>query len=59
MDTVNKRMSKGMKLISPAARVLHFSAEGFDVGLIPETPEGTGEGDENRDGELSDQLAEI
>ena len=59
VDTVNKRMSKGMKLISPAVRVLHFSAEGFDVGLIPETPEGTGEGDENRDGELSDQLAEI
>lgn len=57
IEATNKRMSKGMKLMTPAVRVLQFDATNFDVGFIESTQ--PAEDDENRDGKLSDQLAEV
>jgi len=34
LDTINKRMSKGMKMDSPAVRALHFNTKKFD-SLVP------------------------
>jgi hypothetical protein len=34
LDTINKRMSKGMKMDSPAVRALHFNTKKFD-NLVP------------------------
>jgi hypothetical protein len=34
LDTINKRMSKGMKMDSPAIRALHFNTKKFD-NLVP------------------------
>jgi hypothetical protein len=44
LGAVNKRMSKGMKMVSPPVRALHFNTKNFD-GLVP-LDELT---DENRD----------
>lgn len=53
-ETVNKRLSKGMKLMTPAVRTLRFTAENFDVGLIDEEAKG-----EDRDSQLPDQLESV
>lgn len=50
-DTINKRMAKGMKIVSPAVRVLMFDASTSEFLKI--------EPHENRDGELSDQLETV
>jgi hypothetical protein len=34
IDTINKRMSKGMKMDSPAVRALHFNTKSFD-NIVP------------------------
>jgi len=34
IEAVNKRMSKGMKMVSPAVRALHFNTKSFD-NLVP------------------------
>jgi hypothetical protein len=34
IDAINKRMSKGMKMVSPAVRALHFDAKKFE-NLVP------------------------
>jgi len=47
LDTVNKRLSKGMKVVTPAVRVLKFDASGHDFLQL-------GADDANRDSELSD-----
>lgn len=51
-ESGNKRLSKGMKISSPATRALVFNTEGFDMLQIEST-----QSDENRDSQLSDQLA--
>ena len=51
MEPINKRLSKGMKVVSPAVRVLKFDASKSEFLQI-----GAG-ADENRDPELSNQLA--
>ena len=49
IEAVNKRMSKGMKMVSPAVRALHFNTKNFD-SLVPlDTLT-----DENRDDHVSD-----
>jgi hypothetical protein len=48
VDTVNKRMSKGMKMVSPAVRALHFNTKNFD-NLVPLEALA----DEDRDGNVS------
>ena len=50
-ETVNKRMAKGMKVVSPAVRVLMFDASTSEFLQI--------EPHENRDSELPDQLEEV
>ena len=47
IDTINKRMSKGMKMNSPAVRALHFNTKNFD-NLVPVEPEA----DADRDGDV-------
>jgi hypothetical protein len=47
IEAVNKRMSKGMKMVSPAVRALHFNTKNFD-NLVP--TEVTA--DEDRDGHV-------
>ena len=49
-ETINKRMAKGMKVVSPAVRVLMFDASSNEFLQIEY---------ENRDGELSDQLEAV
>lgn len=49
-ETMNKRMAKGMKVLSPAVRVLRFNAANFDFIHI-DPPESE---DENRDSVVSD-----
>jgi len=49
-ETINKRMAKGMKVVSPAVRVLMFDASSTEFLQIEY---------ENRDGELSDQLETV
>ena len=49
-ETINKRMAKGMKVVSPAVRVLMFDASSTEFLQIEY---------ENRDGELPDKLEEI
>ena len=44
-DTVNKRLSKGMKVATPAVRALHFDASGHEFLQL-------GAEDDNRDAEL-------
>jgi len=46
-DTVNKRMSKGMRVMSPAVRVLRFKADKFDLFSMTAA-------DEDRDGNVPD-----
>jgi len=48
IEAVNKRMSKGMKMDSPAVRALHFNTKNFD-NLVPLDTLN----DEDRDGNLS------
>jgi len=48
VDAVNKRMSKGMKMVSPAVRALHFNTNNFD-NLVPVEALA----DEDRDGNVS------
>jgi hypothetical protein len=49
IEATNKRMSKGMKMVSPAVRALHFNTKNFD-NLVPlDTLT-----DEDRDGNLPD-----
>jgi hypothetical protein len=50
LEGVNKRMSKGMKVVSPAVRVLKFDASATEF-LQMDTLVAT---DENRDGDVSD-----
>jgi len=50
-ETMNKRMAKGMKVVSPAVRVLMFDASTTEFLQI--------EPNENRNGELSDQLETV
>jgi hypothetical protein len=50
-DTINKRMAKGMKVVSPAVRVLMFDASTTEFLQI--------DADENRDSELSDKLETV
>jgi hypothetical protein len=49
VEASNKRMSKGMKVVSPAVRILKFDASNSDFlhvdALLPQ--------DENRDGDVS------
>jgi hypothetical protein len=52
-EAMNKRMSKGMKVVAPAVRVLRFDASAHQF-LHLETEEAE---DENRDSVVSDQLA--
>jgi hypothetical protein len=33
LETVNKRMSKGMKIVSPPVRALKFDVRDFDLGI--------------------------
>ena len=49
IDAVNKRMSKGMKMVSPAVRALHFDTKNFE-NLVPLDTLA----DEDRDGKLPD-----
>lgn len=58
IDTVNKRMSKGMKLMSPAIRALYFNAGSFDMGLVDEALTQQ-QANEDRVGALSDQLEQV
>lgn len=46
-EAMNKRMSKGMKVLSPAVRVLRFNTDSFD--FVPDVPS-----DEDRDSGVSD-----
>jgi len=48
IEAVNKRMSKGMKMVSPAVRALHFNTKNFD-SLVPLDALT----DEDRDGNVS------
>jgi len=50
-ETMNKRMAKGMKVVSPAVRVLMFDASTTEFLQI--------EPNENRNGELSDKLETV
>ena len=50
-ETLNKRMSKGMKIVSPAVRVLMFDASSTEFLQI--------EPNENRNSELPDQLETV
>jgi hypothetical protein len=52
-EAMNKRMSKGMKVVAPAVRVLRFDASAHQF-LHLETEEAESE---NRDSVVSDQLA--
>ena len=52
-ETMNKRMSKGMRVVSPAVRVLKLDASNHDF-LHLETEEAESE---DRDRVVSDQLA--
>ena len=50
-ETINKRMAKGMKIVSPAVRVLMFDASTSEFLQI--------EANENRESELPSQLEEV
>jgi len=50
-ETINKRMAKGMKVVSPAVRVLWFDASSSEFLQI--------DANEDRNSELSDQLETI
>jgi len=49
IEAVNKRMSKGMKMVSPAVRALHFDTKNFE-NLVPLDTLAN----EDRDGKLPD-----